>query len=149
MKDVLNLMDKDHEELVSLFDQFLSHIKNNSDQSVEVFSQFKRNLQKHFQWEEKTLFPLFEERAGHSGKDTTFVLRNEHVQIKGMFINKIDALLSDKKYSEIMLLLVGLEEMLTMHRSLETDIFYPWFDDSLEEAERKRVLKLLRAKQDN
>ncbi len=49
MKDILKLMDKDHEELVALFDQFLSHIKNNSDQSVEAFFQFSQNIQKHFQ----------------------------------------------------------------------------------------------------
>ena len=61
-----------------------------------------------------------------------------------MFINKIEALLSEKKYSEINLLLVGLEEMLTMHRSLETDIFYPWFDDSLEKAERESTQNIKR-----
>ena len=149
MKDILKFMDKDHEELVALFDQFLSHIKNNSDQSIEVFSQFRQNLQKHFHWEEKILFPLFEERTGFPGADTTFVLKNEHIQIKSMFIDKIEAMLIEKKYSEITLLTVGLEEMLSIHRNLETDIFYPWFDNSLDMVERKRVLKILKAKKDN
>jgi hypothetical protein len=43
---------------------------------------------------------------------------------------------------------VGLEEMLSMHRNLETDIFYPWFDNSLDMAEREKVLKILRDRQD-
>jgi iron-sulfur cluster repair protein YtfE (RIC family) len=113
-----------------------------------VFSQFRENLQKHFQWEEKILFPLFEERTGFPGADTTFVLKNEHIQIKSMFIDKIETMLIEKKYSEITLLSVGLEEMLSMHRNLETDIFYPWFDNSLDIVERKRVLNLLKDKKD-
>ncbi|MHC4207675.1 MAG: hemerythrin domain-containing protein [Planctomycetota bacterium] len=149
MKDVLKIMDKEHEGLESLFDQILIHIKNNSDQSIEIFSEFKRNLQKHFQWEEKILFPLFEERAGLAGADTTFVLKNEHIQIKNMFINKIEVILNEKKYSDITLLLIGLEEMLRMHRNMETDIFYPWFDDSLGVAEKERVLKILKNRDNN
>ena len=148
MNDVLKLMDKDHVELETLFDQFFSHIKNNPDQSLDDFSNFKRLIQKHFLWEEKFLFPLFEKRAGLPGRDITFVLRNEHLQIKRMFVNKIENMLSQKKYSEITFLLVGLKEMLHMHRNLETDIFYPWFDDSLDLKERERVLKLLQDKKD-
>jgi hemerythrin len=147
MKDVLKLMDQDHKELVTLFEQFLSRIKNNSDQSVEVFTKFKQNLLKHFQWEENILFPLFEERTGQEGLDTTFVLKNEHVQINTMFMNKIETILIEKKYSEITFLAIGLEEMLTMHRNFETDIFYPWFDDSLDNAERQRVLNILKGKE--
>jgi len=95
MNDVLKLMDKDHENLAALIDQFLSHIKNNSDQSIDTFSILKQKVQKHFQWEEKVLFPLFERQTGLTGADTTFVLKNEHLQIKRMFIDKIEKLLSD------------------------------------------------------
>ncbi len=56
--------------------------------------------------------------------------------------------MSKDKFSEITLLLVGLEEMLRMHRNLETDIFYPWFDDSLDLKERERVLKILTDRKD-
>ena len=42
-----------------------------------------------------------------------------------------------------------LEEMLGMHRNLETDVFYPWFDESLDLKERERVLKLLKNKKGN
>jgi hypothetical protein len=52
------------------------------------------------------------------------------------------------RYSEITLLIVGFEEMLSMHRNLETDVFYPWFDNFLDMAERERVLKILRNRQD-
>jgi iron-sulfur cluster repair protein YtfE (RIC family) len=146
MKDVLKIMDKDHEELAKLFTQFILSVNSNSDQSIELFSRLKQNLKRHFQWEEKVLFPLFEEQSGPSGGDTTFVLKNEHIQIDKMFISKIDKILPEKKYADISTLAIGLEEMLTMHRNYENDIFYPWFDDSLDELERVRVLKLLKSK---
>ena len=149
MKDVLKIMDKEHGDLETLFDEILTHIKKNSDQSIELFSKFNRNLRKHFQWEENILFPLFEERAGLPGADTTFVLRNEHNLIKSMFIKRIEVLLNEKKYSDIKILLIGLEEMLRMHRNIETDIFYPWFDDSLGMAEKERVLRRLKNRDNN
>jgi iron-sulfur cluster repair protein YtfE (RIC family) len=146
MKDVLKIMDRDHEELANMFTQFLLNVNSNSEKSIKIFSRLRQHLLKHFQWEEKVLFPLFEERAGASGLDTIFVLKNEHLQIKTMFISKIETLLSENNYSEIALLAVGLEEMLSMHRQYENDIFYPWFDESLDEAERARVLELLKNK---
>jgi len=136
-------MDSDHEELVTLFEEFLSDMKTNPNHAFDKFSQFKQKLQKHFHWEEKVLFPLFEERTGHPGLDTTFVLKNEHLQINTMFINKIHANLTTKNYSEITVLALGLNEILSMHRKMENDIFYPWFDDSLDDAARLRVLELL------
>jgi len=142
-------MDKDHEELETHFDQLLFHIKDNSDLCIKVFSTFKQALQKHFKWEEKVLFPLFEKRAGLPGTDTIFVLKNEHFQITSMFINKIEILLSEKRYNEIIILLVGLEEMLRMHRKLETDIFYPWFDETLDLGEKESILKQLKNRKDN
>ena len=129
-----------------MFTQFILNVNSKSENCVENFSRLKQHLQKHFQWEEKVLFPLFEERAGESGFDTTFVLKNEHIQIKTIFISKIEKMLSEKNYTEIANLAVGLEEMLSMHRQYENDIFYPWFDDSLDEIERIRVLKILKAK---
>jgi iron-sulfur cluster repair protein YtfE (RIC family) len=146
MKDILKIMDRDHEELAVQFTQFLLYINSNSEKSSTIFADLKRNLNKHFKWEEKILFPIIEERGGPAGSDITFVLKNEHTQIKKMFISKIERLVKEKNYSEILTLTIGLEEMLTMHRQYENDIFYPWFDDSLDEAEKKRVLSQLKAK---
>jgi iron-sulfur cluster repair protein YtfE (RIC family) len=146
MKDILKIMDQDHEEIAKLFTQFLLKVNSQSEKGVSIFSLLKQNLNRHIQWEEKILFPLLEEQTGPPGLDTTFVLKNEHNQIITMFIDKIEALLTQKKYSEISTLAVGLEEMLTMHRKYENDIFYPWFDDKLEEIERVRLLKLLKSR---
>jgi hemerythrin-like domain-containing protein len=144
MKDILKIMDQDHEEIAKLFTKFLLNVNSHSERSVSIFSLLIQNLNRHFQWEEKILFPLLEEQTGPPGFDTTFVLKNEHNQIKTMFIDKIEEMLAQRKYSEISILAVGLEELLTMHRKFETDVFYPWFDDKLEETERVRLLKLLK-----
>ena len=148
MKDILKIMDRDHEELAVLFTKFLLYINSSSEKSNKIFADLKRNLNKHFKWEEKILFPLLEERGGPAGSDIIFVLKNEHTQIKTMFVSKIEHLVKDKNYSEILTLTVGLEQMLIMHRKYENDIFYPWFDESLDEEERKIVLNQLKAKKD-
>lgn len=140
MNKVLNTMNDDHQKLERLFNKLLVAIQNNHAISLEVFSKFKQILQKHFIWEEKVLFPLFEKRSGLSGGDTIFVLRNEHHQINKMFIAKIEGLLHDNLINGLQPLITGLEEMLTMHRKMETEIFYPWFDEVLENGEKDNII---------
>jgi iron-sulfur cluster repair protein YtfE (RIC family) len=144
MKNVLKIMDKDHEQLENLFNRILSSLSGDYEKTDILFSEFKTVLQKHFQWEENILFPLFEERSGRAGEDTTFVLKNEHNQIQNMFIEKIEKLITGKRFDEMKPMIVGLEEMLLMHRKMETDIFYPWFDVSLDIEEKKNVIKKLK-----
>jgi iron-sulfur cluster repair protein YtfE (RIC family) len=146
MNGVLKLMNDDHQKLEKLFVKLHSAIETRDPKAAILFKEFKQILQKHFVWEEKTLFPLFEKRTGLSGVDTIFILRNEHHQINKMFILKIDVLISDQRYKEILPLLTGLGEMLTMHRKMETDIFYPWFDESLEQDEKNHVIEKLKEK---
>jgi iron-sulfur cluster repair protein YtfE (RIC family) len=140
MHDVLKIMNKEHTDLESLFQKFLLLINDKNKKAIDAFNQFKTLLNKHFQWEEKILFPLFEKNTGLPGEDISFVLRNEHDQIKKLFLNKIDEKIAEGKFDEIKKFIVGLEEMLKMHRNLETEIFYPWFDDTLDYAERERVI---------
>jgi regulator of cell morphogenesis and NO signaling len=144
MQDILKIMDEEHKELERLFEKFLSLINDNDKKAINAFNKLKSLLNKHFQWEEKILFPLFEKNTGLPGEDISFVLRNEHTQIKKIFLNKIDEKIAEGKFNEIKKFIVGLEEMLKMHRDLETEIFYPWFDDTLENIERERIIMELK-----
>ena len=144
MNEVLQIMNDDHQKLEDLFSRLLSALNAKHSNSTDIFSQFKQTLQKHFIWEEKVLFPLFEKRAGLSSVDTIFVLRNEHHQINKMFVIKIEKLISENRFNDIQHLLIGLEEMLTMHRKMETEMFYPWFDESLEDGEKDNVIDKLK-----
>jgi len=144
MNDVLKIMNNDHQKLENLFKRILLVSETKHSDFLDIFTQFKQILQKHFIWEEKFLFPLFEKRTGLSGVDTIFVLRNEHHQMNKMFIAKIENMLSDNRQNEIQPLMTGLEEMLTMHRKMETDIFYPWFDEILEGGDKENVIDKLK-----
>lgn len=144
MNEVLKIMNEDHKKLEFLFNKLLSAFEAKQSDPTEIFTQFQQILQKHFIWEEKILFPLFEKRAGLSGVDTIFVLRNEHHQMNKMFITKIENMLSENRLQDLQSLITGLEEMLTMHRQMETDIFYPWFDEILEDGEKETVVDKLR-----
>ena len=144
MQEVLKIMDKEHSEIENLYKKFLSLINTGDKKAIDIFIRFRTLLIKHFQWEEKILFPLFEENTGLTGEDISFVLRNEHAQIKKIFLNKIDEKIAQGKFNEIKKFMVGLEEMLKMHRNLETELFYPWFDDTLDKVRRERIITELK-----
>ena len=99
MNEVLKIMNDDHQKLEDLFSQLLSALETNHSNSGSIFSRFKQTLQKHFIWEEKVLFHLFEKRAGLSSVDTIFVLRNEHHQINKMFVAKIENMISENRFT--------------------------------------------------
>ena len=71
-------------------------------------------------------------------------IMNDDHQINKMFVTKIENMISDKRFNDIQALIVGLEEMLTMHRKMETEMFYPWFDESLESSEKENVIDKLK-----
>jgi hypothetical protein len=70
-------------------------------------------------------------------------MNNDH-QINKMFVAKIENMILENQFNDIEPLLIGLEEMLTMHRNMETDMFYPWFDESLGDREKENVIDNLK-----
>ena len=69
---------------------------------------------------------------------------NDDHQINKMFVAKIESMIAEDLFNDIQRLLTGLEEMLTMHRKMETDMFYPWFDESLGDGENENVIDKLK-----
>ena len=135
MRDILRLMDKDHAQIETLFTKIKKLLENKDPASINLFNQFHQALQKHFIWEENILFPPYEEKNDLSGKDTIFVLRSEHKQMRIMFIHKIEKLIKTSRYKDLEPVIIGLDEMLTMHKQMEVDIFYPWFNEILSTRE--------------
>ena len=149
MQDVLKIMDDEHTRIEQLYQTFVHSLEQQREHSPRHFQQFKQILKKHFKWEKNILFPLFEKRAGFQATDITFVLKNEHEQIMKMYIDRIDILLKERQFTEISKMIIGLEEMLLMHRQMETEIFYPWFDHKLTQSEHEDLIYKLRQRHIN
>ena len=60
-------------------------LKDRIMRGKECFEKFKFGLHRHIAWEEEILFPLFEEKTGMTDGGPTFVMREEHRQIKALW----------------------------------------------------------------
>lgn len=74
----------DHEQLDGYFWKFQELKRQDYAQAKEYFKKFKFGLQRHIVWEEEILYPLFEKKTGMRDGGPTFVMREEHRQIKDL-----------------------------------------------------------------
>jgi hemerythrin-like domain-containing protein len=101
------------------------------------FQLFVDAMQRHFRHEEDVLFPAFEAQTGMSG-GPTYVMREEHRQMNGVFAAMQDALAQQDRNGYL-----GLSETLLMlmrqHNVKEENILYPMADQALA-GEREALL---------
>ncbi len=136
VKTVLGFMGEDHDRLDGIFKEFKNAKNTNKNKAKILFSEFKNGLQRHIEWEEEILFPLFENKTGMRDEGPTAVMRMEHRTIKD-FLEKIHSGLGRNVQTN------NLEEelvlVLTEHNGKEEDILYPWIDNSADEEEKKEA----------
>jgi regulator of cell morphogenesis and NO signaling len=98
-------------------------------------------LQRHLRWEESILFPLFEQKTGHSGLTNT--LRGEHEEIREWLAalnQKVEQNDPDCDHDETMLV-----EELGGHNAREEYALYPELDKLLTEEEQKATFEAMAA----
>jgi iron-sulfur cluster repair protein YtfE (RIC family) len=129
----------DHERLDALLQSFQTLKPQNVSKAKEVFTQFKSGLERHIQWEENLLFPLWEEKTGMSDGGPTFVMRHEHRRIEEQ-LQAIDrnvaAEHADDAQSEQALL-----ALLTAHNLKEERVLYPAIDQVTTAEECRNILR--------
>ena len=107
----------------------------------ETFSRFVRGLERHLEWEEELLFPLFEQRSGMTGVGPTAVMRAEHRCFK-VLLDRIQDRLSAG--SSLDGLDKELFDALTVHNRKEETLLYPWLDGLLSEEEAGMLVNRMR-----
>jgi len=110
-------------ELEDIVDQ------GNFEGAKMMFDEFKSHMLKHFDMEEKVMFPQFN-NAGSGGCNPTGVMIMEHDQMRGLFDQMENALNSNNKeaflgYSENLLF------VMQQHNMKEEQIMYNLVDDAL------------------
>ena len=139
MEGVMSFMSQDHDRL----DAILTKIRTERDaaQASELYAQFAAGLRRHIEWEEKILFPPFEVKMGMVDSGPTFVMRNEHRQIK-IHLEEIGTTLATDDVVRAIERLIG---VLGPHNQKEEAVLYPWLDRSLPEAEVSEVLARMKS----
>jgi iron-sulfur cluster repair protein YtfE (RIC family) len=98
-----------------------------------AFAKFDQAMQRHFGFEEQTLFPALEEATGMHGFGPTAVMRSEHEQMRRVLATMANALTSgDTKsvldHGDTLLMLIQ------QHNIKEERILYPLADARLGQA---------------
>ena len=137
---ILEFMNKDHDRLDNLFEEFNKLRKSDISRAKPLFLSFRAGLQAHIAWEEDILFPIFERETGMHATGPTAVMRMEHRQIKNFLEEISGKVLADEldgiDESEIKLL-----EVLGSHNLKEENILYPAIDDLTNEQEKKQAIE--------
>lgn len=136
MNKMSEFMEKDHDKLDNIFEEFRTIKNTDVGKATTLFHEFKIGLQRHIIWEEEILFPLFEIKTGMHNTGPTAVMRMEHHQIKG-FLEMIHDKIVKGEVSGIDELENGLLRVLKPHNEKEETILYPWIDTSASEEERE------------
>lgn len=131
---VNEFMTKDHR---SCDDQF-ANLENIVDQgnfetSKSMFEEFNSHMIKHFDMEEKVMFPKFNESAG-PGCNPTTVMINEHDQMRAL-LGKMESALNNKDKESFLGLSENLVFVMQQHNMKEEQIMYNLVDNSLDSQE--------------
>ena len=130
MTTIRTFMTEDHRHCDDLFaDAEQAMGKKNFEAAKAAFAHFRTAMLAHFDTEEKTLFPTFEAKTGMS-MGPTQVMRMEHVQIRGLMDDALDAL-NQGNADDYLGLADTLVIMMQQHNMKEENILYPMCDQHL------------------
>ena len=141
MTSIRTFMTDDHRHCDDLFAEAEQAMaKNDLAVARAAFGHFRTAILAHLATEEQTLFPTFEAKIG-SSMGPTQVMRMEHVQIRSLLDDAVDALESGNSedyfgHAETLLI------MMQQHNMKEENILYPMCDEHLS-AELPAILERL------
>lgn len=94
------------------------------------FKTYKRAMDRHLAMEEEVLFGAFEEETGMSGAGPTEVMRQEHVQMRGL-IDEMKTAVNAKDANEYLGLAETLLVLMQQHNLKEEGMLYRMMDQVL------------------
>ena len=130
MTNIRNLMTEDHRHCDDLFANAELAVSKKDNQAAKAcFNQFQQAMLAHFDAEEKTLFPTFEAKTGMI-MGPTQVMRLEHVQIRALMDEALEALVQNQPddylgHADTLVI------MMQQHNMKEENMLYPMCDQHL------------------
>lgn len=119
--------DEEFAKLENLIDE------NNFTNADNLFEDFKNHMFKHFDMEEKIMFPQFNE-SSHEGCNPTGVMIMEHDQMREL-INRMETALKSKDKEQFLGLSENLLFVMQQHNMKEEQIMYNLVDQTLNSDE--------------
>ena len=134
-RSIAELMLKDHELLLGIFNDFKSTKMKNKQAAARLFKRFDSELRSHFKVEEQIISAVFRKQDGRENLlPIANSIRLEHRRIRRALL-LISSLLQEGTVFGIS----DLYLMLRHHKNIEERLFYPRLDEILSEKEKSYV----------
>ena len=117
-------------------------VKNNWDEALRLFHQFRATMEQHLQQEEQVLFPAFEQRSGIS-MGPTQMMRMEHVPMREL-LQAMQASLAERNRQQYLGQSETLLALMQQHNVKEENVLYPMTDRVLQ-GEQADILQHMRS----
>jgi len=140
MNHILFMMNSDHDAI----EQLIVRLNDKSEYNSLILHELIKRFNRHFLWEEQVLFLEFEKNAGVYGKKIVSKLKCEHQQIQKLLNENIKTQIETTSTNKKVNTLSELIEILRMHKEMEQDIFYPWFEKNLNGQKRNQLIEQLK-----
>lgn len=139
MQSINSYLTDDHGTLDSLFEEFQSSKDQDTKTANDFLSRFTSALNRHLDWEEKILFPLYQQKVGEAALIRTLLAEHQEIrQWLSALSVKISQGDTDSSDEEHMLV-----EELGGHNAREEYALYPQLDKLLTDEEKTQVFKAI------
>jgi DUF438 domain-containing protein len=134
MTSIPDYMTAKHRECDDVFVIAESNVaEGNWPIALEKWQAFKLELLTHFEQEEETLFPTFEQATGMTGGPTQ-VMRMEHQQMRAL-VQDLDRAMTAKDKDDYLGLSETLMVMMQQHNMKEEMMLYPMMAQNIAQGE--------------
>ncbi|MDE2038449.1 MAG: hemerythrin domain-containing protein [Elusimicrobia bacterium] len=115
------------------------HHEVQSERALPSLDAFEGMLLRHIDWEERVLFPAFEEKLGKEAVASVVSMRIQHGELKQRIAELRQSLkhggMERRNIEEV------LTEALSDHNHAEEGFIYPWMDGAFTREERRALLR--------
>jgi hemerythrin-like domain-containing protein len=133
-RDIRDYISDDNDRIDGIFRVFRDFSGGNAKTSRDLLHALMAGIERHIQWEERILFPLFEMRLGMEDRGPTAGMREDHRRMKELLGSLHRLVLNNQSGA-------GdfdreLAELLAGHQRRGEESFYPMLDHSLSDDEK-------------
>ena len=142
MTTIKDFLTQDHRKCDEVFAAMEEKANNSLSDAQELTTAFVKDMENHFQMEEKVMFLEFETKTGMT-QGPTAMMRHEHEQMRNLMSQMQEAIDADNKEK-----FLGLTEtlmiLLQQHNMKEEQMLYPMAQQHLS-AESDRIVDMMQS----
>jgi len=140
LSTIKEYLTSDHRKCDEIFAQMEEKAGNSLLDAKELTNNFIDDMERHFQMEERVMFPEFEARTGMT-EGPTAMMKLEHMQMRNLMQSLLEALSTDDKdkffsVSETLMIL------LQQHNMKEEQMLYPMAQQHLSSQSENIVMMM-------